>query len=54
MQFYIEKFILKTKLGFTNVEILKEGSPATLDYRTDRVRVFVDDAGLVTMAPVIG
>ncbi|CAF2544178.1 unnamed protein product [Rotaria sp. Silwood2] len=42
------------KLGFTNVLIVKEGSPITLDYRTDRVRVFVNDKGIVVSVPTIG
>ncbi|CAF1322512.1 unnamed protein product [Rotaria sordida] len=46
--------IIKKETGFTNVMIVKEGSPVTLDYRTDRVRVFVNDEGIVTIVPTIG
>ncbi|CAF0992667.1 unnamed protein product [Rotaria sp. Silwood1] len=54
IQMYIDKFIPKITLGFTNVVIVKEGAPVTLDYRTDRVRVFVDDKGIVRSVPTIG
>ncbi|KNA20995.1 hypothetical protein SOVF_047460 [Spinacia oleracea] len=37
-----------------NVVVLPEGSPVTKDYRTDRVRVFVDTCGKVSSTPYIG
>ncbi|CAF3789412.1 unnamed protein product [Rotaria magnacalcarata] len=39
---------------FDNVVIVKQESPITLDYRTDRVRVFVDANGIVVTTPTIG
>ncbi|KAJ4836291.1 hypothetical protein Tsubulata_008020 [Turnera subulata] len=36
-----------------NAIIVLEGSPITLDYRCDRVRVFVDENGIVVSAPEI-
>ena len=36
------------------VEILHKDAPATEDWRDDRVRVRVDDAGIVVEIPVIG
>ncbi len=47
-------FYFIIRLGFTNVFIVPEGSAITLDYRTDRVRVFVDKKGVVTQIPSIG
>ncbi|KAH7285683.1 hypothetical protein KP509_33G040800 [Ceratopteris richardii] len=36
------------------VVILPEGSGVTKDFRVNRVRIFVDDNGIVTKAPHIG
>jgi len=36
------------------IEVLKETSPATMDYRVDRVRIITDDAGVVTSPPCTG
>ena len=33
------------------VDVLPEGSMVTMDYRLDRVRIFVDEAGKVARAP---
>ena len=41
-------------LGFTNVMTVKTGSAITLDYRTDRVRVFINANGIVDNVPTIG
>jgi hypothetical protein len=41
------------KIGFTNVMMVKVGSPVTMDFRTDRVRVFVNNKGIVTQVPTI-
>jgi hypothetical protein len=41
-------------LGLTNVVAINENSPVTMDYRTDRVRVFVNDKGIVTRVPTTG
>ncbi|CAF3370432.1 unnamed protein product [Rotaria socialis] len=46
--------IIKKETGFDNVLIVEQGSPITLDYRTDRVRVFVDANGIVVTVPKIG
>lgn len=40
-------------IGFTNVMPVREGSAVTMDYRTDRVRVFVNSKGIVTSVPSI-
>lgn len=40
-------------IGFTNVMTVKDGSPMTMDYRTDRVRVLVNNRGIVTRTPTI-
>ena len=34
-----------------NTYIIPEGSPVTMDYRLDRVRIFVDDANVVVSVP---
>ncbi|KAI5062280.1 hypothetical protein GOP47_0022819 [Adiantum capillus-veneris] len=36
------------------VQLVPEGSFMTMDFRTDRVRIFVDAAGNVSRAPAIG
>jgi hypothetical protein len=33
--------------------MIKEGSPVTKDYRSTRVRVFVNDQGIVTKIPTV-
>lgn len=37
-----------------NVHVLAEGSPCTMDFRTNRVRVFVNGQGIVTSVPYTG
>ena len=37
-----------------NTFIIPEGSPVTMDYRLDRVRIFVDDNNVVVSAPSRG
>ena len=38
-----------------NIQVLKKGSMVTMDYRTDRIRIFVDpNSGLVDGIPKIG
>ncbi|CAF1474938.1 unnamed protein product [Rotaria sp. Silwood1] len=44
---------IKEKTGFTNVFTVLEGSLVTMDYRTDRVRVFVNKKGIVIQPPYI-
>ncbi|CAF4737903.1 unnamed protein product [Rotaria sp. Silwood1] len=41
-------------VGLTNVILVKEGSPVTMDYNTGRVRVIVNKQGIVTQVPTIG
>ena len=41
-------------LGLTNVLLLPEDALITMDYRTDRVRVFIDKDGIVVRTPRIG
>jgi len=36
------------------IQILRENQPATMDYRLDRVRIFINGAGRVVMAPRVG
>jgi hypothetical protein len=38
----------------SQVTIVPNGSMVTMDYRTDRVRVFVDEAGIVSQIPSRG
>ena len=37
-----------------NIMIVKEGMMVTMDFREDRVRVWVDSCGLVKDTPIIG
>jgi hypothetical protein len=46
--------MFKIQIGFTNVMTVKAGSAITMDYRTDRVRVFVDNKGVVTSVSTVG
>ncbi|KAL3823662.1 hypothetical protein ACHAXA_009767 [Cyclostephanos tholiformis] len=41
-------------LSSENVQILPEDSMVTMDYREDRVRIFVDSNGIVVRQPTIG
>ena len=43
-----------TKEEEMNVFILPEDSMVTMDYRTDRVRIFVNEEGKVVRQPKIG
>jgi hypothetical protein len=40
--------------GLANVQIVPAGSMVTMDYRTDRVRVRVNQQGKVTSPPSVG
>lgn len=42
------------ELGLTNVVVVPENSPITMDFRTDRIRVLVNKSGLVIRVPTIG
>ncbi|CAF1451292.1 unnamed protein product [Adineta steineri] len=46
--------IIKQETGFTNVVTIQEGSPMTMDFRTDRVRVIITDKDIVASTPTIG
>lgn len=35
----------------TEVHVVPQGSPVTMDFRPDRVRIYVDENGLVVKAP---
>ena len=48
------RFVQHFRLGFQNVVAIPEGSPVTMDYRTDRVRVFFDTKGIVRNVPTVG
>ena len=45
--------IIKKDTGFSQVMTIRAGSMVTMDYRTDRVRVYVDKRGFVTKTPTI-
>ena len=45
--------IIKKETGFSHVMAIRAGSMVTMDYRTDRVRVYVDKHGIVTRTPTI-
>lgn len=49
----VAKDILSLDTGL-KVQVLKKGSPTTRDYRLDRVRIFVDEEGIVTNIPKKG
>ena len=36
------------------VDVVSDGDPVTMDYRSDRVRIFVDTTGKVSCPPSIG
>ncbi len=40
--------------GIKTVQVLPIGSPVTMDYRLDRVRIYVDKEGKVVRAPTVG
>ena len=40
--------------GITTVDIIPEDSMVTQDFRTDRVRIFVDSSGKVARTPRVG
>ncbi|CAF1476115.1 unnamed protein product [Adineta steineri] len=46
--------IIKQETGFTNVVTVQQGSPVTMDFRTDRVRVIITDKDIVATIPTIG
>ena len=53
----VEKAVetIRTENGNLNVQKLKDGSMCTMDYRTNRVRVFYNpQTNLVSNSPLIG
>ncbi|KAL7566100.1 hypothetical protein ACA910_003875 [Epithemia clementina (nom. ined.)] len=46
--------IIKENPTLSTVVIIPEGSMVTMDYRTDRVRIFVKEDGTVATIPMIG
>ncbi|CAF0952432.1 unnamed protein product [Adineta steineri] len=40
--------------GLTNIQIMQPDMMGTMDYRTDRVRIQVDQYGRVSSPPIIG
>lgn len=49
-----KKLILFSKVNILQIQVLQQGSPATMDFRTDRVRIIVDSEGRVVGAPMTG
>jgi hypothetical protein len=37
-----------------DIKIVKQGTPSTMDYRTNRIRIVVDDNNKVVGKPMIG
>ncbi|KAJ8749462.1 hypothetical protein K2173_025657 [Erythroxylum novogranatense] len=48
------KIIAKENPKIESVSIVKEGMMVTMDYRCDRVRVWIDKHGIVKQTPQIG
>jgi len=46
--------VIKDEEPSLTVQVLPNDSMVTMDYRTDRVRVFVDKEGIVTGVPRVG
>jgi hypothetical protein len=49
-----KKKILAERPDLQKVEVMLDGSPCTMDYRVDRVRIFTSPDGKVTGPPMIG
>lgn len=49
-----KEVILKSGAGVKDVQILPEDSMVTMDFREDRVRIFVDTNGIVVRVPTVG
>ncbi len=49
-----KEVILNSGAGVDDVQIIPDGSMVTMDYRQDRVRIFVDANGIVVRAPMVG
>ncbi|KDP42134.1 hypothetical protein JCGZ_03191 [Jatropha curcas] len=46
--------LIEKENGNVNAIVLNERSPVTPDFRCDRVRVFVNDCGVVVRVPIVG
>lgn len=46
--------IIESQNPLVDAQIVKKGSFVTADFRCDRVRVWVDERGIVYRTPVIG
>jgi hypothetical protein len=49
-----KEIISKDTAGKIEVHVVPQLSPCTMDYRTDRCRVFVDDNNKVVHPPCLG
>ncbi|ESN93028.1 hypothetical protein HELRODRAFT_165184 [Helobdella robusta] len=47
------KAFILSEFPHLKIYILRDGSPVTMDYRFDRVRIFVDEQGVVVRTPHI-
>lgn len=45
---------MKLNVFATKVDVMSEKHPVTMDYRSDRVRIFVDATGKVSCPPSVG
>eukprot|EP00274_Cyanoptyche_gloeocystis_P005185 CAMPEP_0196658290 /NCGR_PEP_ID=MMETSP1086-20130531/28810_1 /TAXON_ID=77921 /ORGANISM="Cyanoptyche gloeocystis , Strain SAG4.97" /LENGTH=67 /DNA_ID=CAMNT_0041991797 /DNA_START=109 /DNA_END=312 /DNA_ORIENTATION=- len=45
---------IKDSNSALQVHVVQEGSPCTMDWREDRVRIFVDASGKVASPPTCG
>lgn len=48
------KAIIEKQLPAATVQVVPNTGMMTMDYRIDRVRVFVDDKGIIAREPRIG
>jgi hypothetical protein len=48
------KQVIQDQYPDFNIQIIPENSMVTMDYRTDRVRVFINANGIVTGTPQVG
>ncbi|CAF0761974.1 unnamed protein product [Adineta steineri] len=46
--------VIRRDTGLTNIQIMQPDMMGTMDYRTDRVRIQVDQYGRVSSPPTIG
>ncbi|XP_033743532.1 subtilisin inhibitor CLSI-I-like [Pecten maximus] len=46
--------IIRKEYPNISVQVLPDGSMVTMDYRTERVRIFTDETGKIVRVPMIG